>query len=112
MTMGYTRVTSVDVGVGESCPGNTSRKSTTRGSHGVVGSTPPNTQGGALLPKIPTNPWEELDAAAESEEAHGMSVGCITPHDMSNDRRLLPRRDTERPTPIKGFRVFHLYCAP
>jgi len=118
MTLGYTRVTAVDVGVGESCPGNTSRKSTTRGSHGVVGSPPPNAQGGALLPKVPMNPREKLDAATEAEETHGMSVSCITPHDMSNDgngihdRRLLPRRDTERPTPTKGFRVFHLYCAP
>ena len=73
MTLGYPSVTAVDVGVGESCPGNTGRKSTTRGSHGVVGSPPPNAQGGALLPEVPTNPWEELDAAVEAEEAHGIS---------------------------------------
>lgn len=73
MTLGYPSVTAVDVGVGESCPGNTGRKSTTRGSHGVVGSPPPNTQGGTLHPEVPTDPREELDAAAESEETHGIS---------------------------------------
>ncbi len=70
MTLGYTRVTAMDVGVGESCPGNAGRESTTRGSHGVVGSPPPNAQGGALLPEVPTDPREEIDAAAEAEETH------------------------------------------
>ncbi len=66
-------MTAMNIGVGESCSGNAGRKSTTRGSHGVVGSPPPNAQGGALLPEVPTNPWEKLDAAVKSEEAHGIS---------------------------------------
>jgi len=67
-------MTAVDVGVGESCPGNTGRKSTARGSHGVVGSSPPNAQGGAFLANVPTDPREELDAAVEAEEAHRINV--------------------------------------
>ncbi len=72
MTLGYPSVTAVDVGVRETCPGNTGRKSTARGSHGVVGSPPPNAQGGALLPEVPTDPREKLDAATEAEETHGL----------------------------------------
>jgi len=35
-----------------------------------VSSPPPNAQGGALLPEVPTDPWEELNAAVEAEKTH------------------------------------------
>jgi len=62
----------VDVGVGKTRPGDANRSSTARGSDGVMGSSTTNAQGGALLPKVPSNPGEEFDAAAETEEAHGL----------------------------------------
>ena len=71
MALGDPGVTAVDIGVGESCPGNAHGGSASSSAHGVVGSPPPNTQGGALLPKVPSNSRKEFDTASESKKAHG-----------------------------------------
>lgn len=64
----------MDVGVGETCSGNTSRESTPGGAYGVVGSPPPNADGGALLPNVPADTGEEFEATAKTEEAHDDSI--------------------------------------
>ncbi len=75
----------MDLGVGETCAGNANRGAAPRGAHSVISPSSTETEGGALLPKVPADTWSDLDTAAEPEKAHGRSEGCITPQDMSND---------------------------
>ena len=67
----------MDVGVGEASARNANRGSTARCTHGVISPSATDTQGGALLTKVPPDTGEKLDAAAKAEEAHG--YGYSTP---------------------------------
>ena len=72
MTLGEPSMTAVDIGVGESRTRDTYGGAATGCPKGVVSTTRPNAQGCALLPKVPTNPGEEFDAAPESKKSHGL----------------------------------------
>jgi len=79
MTLGDPSMTAVEIGVGESRTRDTYGGAATGCPKGIVSTTRANAQGGALLPKVPTNPGEEFDAAPESKKAHGMRglrLGC------------------------------------
>jgi len=64
-------MTAMDVGVGEACPGDAHGGATPGCPKCVVSPTRADTQGGALLTKVPTNSGEEFDRTLESKKAHG-----------------------------------------
>ena len=68
--LGNTPMAAVDVSVREPGARNTDRGAAPRGPKGVVGSPPPDTERGAVLPEVPTNPREDFDTTTKSEEAH------------------------------------------
>ena len=72
MTLRNTRMTALDIGVRESCAWDASCGSASRCTNGVVSPSATDTQGGALLPDVPTDTREEFNAAAKTKEAHGI----------------------------------------
>lgn len=74
----------MDLGVGKTSARDANRGAATRVANSVISPSSSDTEGGALLPKVPSDTWSNLDTAAEAEKAHERSEGCITPQDVIN----------------------------
>jgi hypothetical protein len=72
MALGDPRMTAMDIGIGESRAGDPYGGPAAGSTKGVVSPTRANTEGCALLPKVPTNSGEEFDAASETKKTHGL----------------------------------------
>lgn len=71
MSLCHTGMAAVDIGVGEPSTGNPHSGSASSSSNSVVGSRPTNAQRRALLPEVPADTGQDLNATSEAEESHG-----------------------------------------
>jgi len=72
MSLCHTGVAAVDIRVRKPSSRNPHGGSASSGSERVVGSRPPNAERRALLPDVPTNTRQDLNATSEAEESHAI----------------------------------------